>query len=339
MRCSSTRGRRRPPEKGRRVKLLRALVPFALISVLAAGAAAAYPNGAAADTATRTPLWGVTVDRITQLESLTGTLATLPVRPTTRVYFDVREPAAYYAQALGKMQHVSSIMGELLDSSNEKTISIAAFQSRTESYVRALGGQVDIWEIGNEVNGNWTGSYRAVAAKLTAAYDDVVAAGGTTALTLYANNFGPDNCGDGPAELTPLQFSRQYVPSRVAGGLDYVLVSYYPSQCGGREPTSEELAGYLQQLHGVYPNAAMGLGEVGLPRPVSRSSLAKAKQIMKWAYSLQPALPYYVGGYFWWYGAEDALHPGAPLLNALRGGFEEESAALQPTRDPHSPRA
>ncbi|MGA2320519.1 MAG: hypothetical protein ABSG95_07220 [Solirubrobacteraceae bacterium] len=301
---------------------------LALLFTLTMGVAVAQANSASLPAGAGRPLWGVTVDEITRVESVVSALAALPDRPTTRVYFDVREPASYYAQALTQIDRVSAVMGELLDSSDEKAISIAAFQARVESYLRTLGAGVDIWEIGNEVNGNWTGSYRSVSAKLTEAYDDVAAAGGRTALTLYANNFGPDNCGDGPAELTPMQFSRQYVPSRVAEGLNYVFLSYYPTECGGREPSSQELASYLQQLHGLYPNAALGFGEVGLPRPATRSSLTKAEQIMRWAYSLQPDLPYYVGGYFWWYAAEDALHPGALLSDALHEAFEDEAAAL-----------
>ncbi len=299
----------------------------------AAGTAADRSSTAAAATTSDTPLYGVTIDRITHLASILGALAALPERPTTRVYFDVHEPAGYYAHALEQIEGVSTVMGELLDSSDEKAISTAAFQERVESYLHALGPRVGIWEIGNEVNGDWTGSYPVVAAKMTEAYTDVHAAGGTTALTLYANDFGPDNCGDGPAELTPLQFTQQYVPAEVADGLDYVLLSYYPTQCGGREPSSEELVPYLQQLHALYPNAALGFGEVGLPHPASRSSLSKAKQIMIWAYSMQPDLPYYIGGCFWWYGAEDALHPGARLGTALHAAFEDESAALahQPT--------
>jgi hypothetical protein len=219
-------------------------------------------------------------------------------------------------------------MGELLDSSDEKAISVAAFGTRVESYLHALGRQVGIWEIGNEVNGNWTGPYPVVAAKLTAAYDDVVAAGGATALTLYANNFGPDHCGDGPAELTPVQFSRRYVPARAARGLNYVFLSYYPAQCGGREPSPAQLGQALRQLHGIYPAAVLGFGEVGLPSPVTRASLGNARQIMRWAYSLNPRLPYYAGGYFWWYAAEDALRPGALLRTALRAAFRAEAAAL-----------
>jgi len=288
----------------------------------------AHPNAARAHAAAVTPLYGVTIDQISHLARLITALGGLPDRPTTRVYFGVHEPALNYAQALERLDPVTGVMGELLDSSDETAISVAAFQERTESYLRTLGSRVSIWEVGDEVNGNWTGPYVTVAEKLTEAYDDVAAAGGQTALTLFANDFGPDHCGDGEAELTPLQFSQDYVPSRVADGLNYVFLSYYPTECGGIEPTSAELALYLEQLHAVYPNALLGIGEVGLPRRARRSTLAQAEQIMQWAYSLKPGLPYYVGGYFWWYGAEDALKPSAPLRGALQAAFGDESAAL-----------
>ncbi|MGO9322299.1 MAG: hypothetical protein ACLQBY_16070 [Solirubrobacteraceae bacterium] len=306
----------------------RAVLSLALLLALTTGAGPALASTAAVPAAADAPIYGVTIDEITQLESLVSSLAALPFRPTTRVYFNVREPASYYASALTQIDGVSSVMGELLDSSDEKSISTEAFQARVESYLHTLGSEVGIWEVGDEVNGNWTGSYPVVAAKLTEAYEDVARTGAATALTLYANNFGPENCGDGPAELTPLQFAQQYVPSQVADGLDYVFLSYYPTECHQRKPSSEEVASYMQQLHAVFPGAALGFGEVGLPRPVKRSTVKKAERIMKWAYSLKPGLPYYVGGYFWWYGAEDALHAGAPLGGALQEAFEDEFEAL-----------
>jgi hypothetical protein len=299
--------------------LARVLACLALATPLLLGASPA---------SARAPLYGVTLDEVVHLERLLGMLAALPERPTTRVYFDRREPASYYQRALQQIHRVSGVMGELLDSSDEKAVSVNAFQSRTLSYLATLGADVDIWEIGNEVNGNWTGPYETVAAKLTEAYDDVTAAGGVSALTLYANDFGPEHCGDGLSELTPVQFTQQYVPARVAEGLNYVLLSYYPTQCEGREPDSREVAIELERLHALYPKAALGFGEVGLPRPVGRASLATAEQIMQWAYSLAPALPYYVGGYFWWYGAEDVLRPTALLREALPAAFLQEAAAL-----------
>jgi hypothetical protein len=291
-----------------------------------AGAHGSTPAAHASPSPAR--LFGVTVDEIGKLRSITRSLAALPRRATTRVVFDVHQPAQYYVQAVQAIHGVSGVMGELLDSSDEQAISTAELRSRAEAYLSALGGNVDIWEVGNEVNGNWTGNYAVVAEKLTAAFDAVRVAGGRTALTLFANNFGPENCGDGSAELTPTQFSQSYVPTRVAAGLDYVLLSYYPTQCRGREPSAAEVASCLEALHAIYPNAALGFGEVGLPRRVHRSTLAKAEQIMRWAYSLKPGLPYYIGGYFWWYGAEDALRGRALLGGALAAAFEEEHAAL-----------
>jgi hypothetical protein len=257
-----------------------------------------------------------------------SSLAALPEPPTARVYFDVHEPAGYYAAPVAKIAGVAQVMGELLDSSDERGITPAEMRARTEAYVQALGGDVAIWEVGNEVNGNWTGSPAEVAEKLDAAYEVVTAAGGRTALTLYENDFGPEHCGDGEAEPTPLQFARRYVPATVAEGLDYVLLSYYPTQCGDVEPSAVTLAAELQELHAVFPNAQLGFGEVGLPRPANKRTLTQARQIMQWAYSLNPQLPYYAGGYFWWYGAQDALRKRAPLGQALAVAFEEEASAL-----------
>ena len=41
-----------------------------------------------------------------------------------------------------------------------------------------------------------------------------------------------------------------------------------------------------------------------------------------------PRLSYYIGGYFWWYAAEDALHPGALLRTALQAAFRSEAGTL-----------
>lgn len=273
-------------------------------------------------------VFGVTADDVSDPSALAAELAALPFRPTVRVYFDVHQPASAYLAALQAIHPVANVMGELLDSSDEESISVSAFGARAASYVSALGQWVDVWEIGNEVNGNWTGPPDQVEAKLTEAYDAVAAAGGRSALTLYENDFGPDHCGDGPGELTPAQFSETYVPPSVRAGIDMVLLSYYPTQCGGAEPTSAVVAAAFARLHPLYPHAVAGFGEVGLPQPATAATAAQAEQIMSWAYSLDPGLDYYIGGYFWWYGAEDSLPPGAPLAGALRAAFLDEHQAL-----------
>ena len=282
----------------------------------------------ASATASAAPLYGVTIDRTGHLKNTLAALSALPEHPTARVYFDVHEPASYYTGPVTALDGPSTVMGELLDSSDEKSISVAGFQERVESYLTTLGSKVGIWEIGNEVNGNWTGPYTEVAAKLTEAYEDVAATGAPTALTLFENDFGPQHCGDGESELTPMQFSDQYVPQQVARGLTYVLLSYYPTECGDRMPSSEEVAEEMRRLHSVYPGALLGFGEVGLPRHAGHATIAVAREVMRWAYSLSPDLPYYVGGYFWWYASQDALGPKAPLRSTLSAAFEAEYAAL-----------
>jgi hypothetical protein len=296
----------------------------AVLAVLLMAAVAA----SGAQRAAATPVYGVTIDRTAKLPQILDALRALPRRPTVRVYLEPRRKAAEYATALSQLHSVSSVMAELLDSSDEKSLSTEAFQAHVQEYLAALSGSVDIWEVGNEVNGNWTGPYETVAAKLTEAYRDVASAGGTTALTLYENSFGPEHCGDGQAEPTPVQFTERWVSPEVADGLDYVLLSYYPTQCGGEMPGDREVAGELERLHALYPNAMLGFGEVGLPHPASKRTLAQAAAIMQWAYSLDPGLPYYVGGYFWWYGWQDSLKPKARLGGALGEAFEAESAAL-----------
>ncbi len=274
------------------------------------------------------PLYGITLDRVTKPARLAAALGALPERPTTRVYFDTREHAAFYQPALEQIHPVSDVMGELLDSSDEKAISTEALAAHVHEYVTALGGLVDIWEVGNEVNGNWTGPYETVAAKLSESYEIVRGAGGRTALTLYANAFGPEHCGDGNAELTPVEFSERWVSRPVAEGLDYVLLSYYPTECGGRLPGSAEVAAQLEALHALYPNATLGFGEVGLPHPASAGKQAEAAAIMRWAYSLSPGLPYYAGGYFWWYGYQDVLKKKARLSTVFQESLKEESKAI-----------
>ena len=286
------------------------------------------PIGASAQTSAE-PLYGITIDNIGQINTTVSAESKLPNRPTTRVYFNVSEPASYYRAAVSKVHSVSNVMGELLDSSDATHITTSSFQTRVESYLSTLGVSVTIWEVGNEVNGNWTGPYSDGSAKLTEAYADVAAQGAVAALTLYANEFAADSCGDGVSELTPVQYSEQYVPASVRDGLAYVFESYYPTQCQNTYPTNALVATEMEQLHALYPNALLGFGETGLPRPATYRKLATAERVMSWAYGLNPGLPYYVGGYFWWYARQDAFTHKKLLMSHLAAAFRSESTALQ----------
>jgi hypothetical protein len=271
-------------------------------------------------------LYGVTADGVGRLRELVASARHLPEMPTTRIYFRVSEPPRYYATAVRRLRPVSYLMGELLDSSDERHISVAAYRHRVKSYLAAFRNEIDLWEIGNEVNGNWTGHYRTVEKKLTAAYREVIGVKRRAALTLYYNA----GCGDGAAELSPLAFSRRYVPRAVRNGLTHVFLSYYEESCHGIRPSARAWRNYFRKLHTLYPHALLGFGEIGLSRPVRRHAIAAARSLIRYYYGLRIRLPYYAGGYFWWYYAEDCLpYSSKPLWPALRAGFQAEAASLR----------
>ena len=300
--------------------LIGALLSLLCLACPAAGAMRTAPPGRV--------LYGATTDRITHLAQILRAIAALPARPTLRVVYDRSEPARYYAAATRRLAGFAWVMGELLDSSAERSITESQLRTRAHTYMRTLGRSVTIWEVGNELNGNWTGPYRQVAAKTRAAFSVVHDSGGRTAITLYANDFGPHHCGDGPGELTPEQFAQRYLPRSLREHLDYLLLSYYPTECRGLEPSATAVAAHLKRLHQLFPQARLGFGEMGLPHPATPATLDGARQIMRWAYALDPHLPYYVGGYFWWYAAEDALGPSGPLRKDLAQAFIAERARL-----------
>lgn len=275
-----------------------------------------------------TPLYGITIDDCSNLSKIVAALKELPFRPTARVVFDWNkskpEPASSYLKALEAIHPVANVMGELLDSSYEKPVTTAEFSAMVESYLATVGNYVDIWEIGNECNGNWTGPYATVAANIEAAFQLCHGAGKKTAITLY---FNPNNV-DGSKELTPVTFTEQYVSADVRAGVDYVFLSWYPTQFKNYQPTNAILTALFQQLVSLYPNAQVGFGELGTPDKVSAKTLAAAEQIMAHYYALPALVPQYCGGYFWWNWVEDCLGAKALLANQIEAAFNAEAAAL-----------
>ena len=285
-------------------------------------------------TTSTSPMFGVTIDGVSGMSTVMSAEAAMPYKATTRVVLD-NAAASQFTSAISQLHGHSPVMAEILDSATMAGVSNTQVDSATKSYTSAFGSNVDIWEVGNELNGNWTGSYSTVGQKMQTMYNDVKAVNpnATTALTLYYNNpsGGPaSNCGDGTSELTPEQYTQQYVPPAIANGLDYVLLSYYPTQCGNYEPTSAQVAKDVEALHALYPNAKIGFGELGTPNAATSSSATQANQIMQWGYSLNPGESYYIGGYFWWYGAQDVFgQSGCGCMTSdLNTAFNAEHAAI-----------
>ncbi len=83
---------------------------------------AAQTVAAVALTLVPSPLYGVTIDDISELPALIDSLQRLPRKPTTRIVFDETVGPAYYRKAAIAMSQASHLMGEILDSAYVRRI-------------------------------------------------------------------------------------------------------------------------------------------------------------------------------------------------------------------------
>jgi hypothetical protein len=208
-----------------------------------------------------------------------------------------------------EISKVSYVMGEILDSFYVKQYSVDGYNTRVNQYLNALSDVVDIWEIGNEINGEWLGTNADVVAKMTNAYDIVQSRNKATALTLYYNQ----DCWSRPANEM-FRWTQTNVPERMKQGLTYVWVSYYEEDCNNLKPNWQEV---FDRLHVMFPNSKIGFGEVGTSRK------AKKEAYLTRYYTMKVTTPNYVGGHFWWYGRQDFVPMTKPLWTTLNDILKE----------------
>jgi hypothetical protein len=66
--------------------------------------------------------------------------------------------------------------------------------------------------------------------------------------------------------------------------------------------------------------------------PATRKTRPAAESLIRHYYSLRIRLPYYIGGYFWWYYHEDCLPcTTRALWPVLSTGFKHEAVAIGTT--------
>jgi hypothetical protein len=243
------------------------------------------------------------VDDVDGIADVVDALGSLSRKPTARIVFDEGVQPAYYVDPAAQIHGVSSVMGEILDSEYVATVDLAGYEQRTSDYLATLGDDVDLWEVGNEVNGEWLGDTPDVVAKMSAAYGLVKAAGKRAALTLYYN----PECWD-LADHEMFVWAEANVPAEMKNGLDVVLVSYYEEGCNGYQP---DWPAVFAELAPMFPSSELGIGECG-----ASDAAAKAALVDHY-YRLSVVEPRFVGGYFWWWFREDMVPKSLPLWSVL----------------------
>lgn len=169
-----------------------------------------------------TKIFGITIaDPWTTIPQLKDALSSHCIKPTARIVFDEWMEAKEYTCVVNEIATASFIMGELLDSYYIPDYSVKQYTDRTKEYLDEFENIVDIWEIGNEINGDWLGNTHEVVQKLEGAYTLVAARGKKTALTLYYNK----SCFYNKPEYEMFTWANNNISEELRLGLDYVLVS------------------------------------------------------------------------------------------------------------------
>jgi hypothetical protein len=296
------------------------------------------------------PIYGVTIenaeDHFDRRQNDLVKALQLSQKPTVRLIFNgwsLEDELPTYKNIAQTIRPQSYIMGEILDSSAVKLFSVNCYKYRTAKYVDAIT-DIDIWEIGNEVNGGWLRRNEdvwsdteaaEVQEKIVGAYQVVKDAGGKTALTLYYNDDHHGNhCWQFKQEEM-FAWTRRYIPETMRNGLDYVLISFYEDDPGKdcrnqqsqdgedrqfdkkrlkgwqKKPLNPDWLTVFQDLATIFPNAKLGFGECGTkPESKKRVQLTKYYKVING--QLREGLPpdlqsRYVGGYFWWYFKQDMV--------------------------------
>lgn len=188
----------------------------------------------------------------------------------------------------------------------------AQYRSRATNFVTAFQNNIDIYEIGNELNGEWVGAGPAeINAKVQAAYDvvkkDFASLNLRAAVTL---NYWPNHDYYNFGWEDTLTYAQQ-MPQEIREDIDYLFLSFY-EQAGSppAQPTNQDFLAIFGSLMPLFPNAKVGMGEIGTLN--GNETVAEKTYTANRYYGMHSAIrtglgPRYVGGYFWWYYYQDCV--------------------------------
>ena len=268
---------------------------------------------------TRPPWLGVTLDTIDGTPgTLTQARAITEPWGWVRLVFDRGVPPAAYAPAVTAAKARGlRILGQPIDSSAAKRYTPAGYLARIQEYVTAFP-EIDAWEVGNEVNGRWTG--RDIAAKVAEAAAWVQAHSSALVVCTLYWQLGTDL----PRAAT-FNWLRDNLPPPVRADLDVVLLSTWVEDAPlgplGFDPVMRALADEL-------PGLRIGLGELGYWNDdTSRVWWAfdrtdpygtARRAVSSWYLAASLGYPSSVGGGFWWYFVQEMQPPaGEPLARTV----------------------
>ncbi len=253
-------------------------------------------------------IYGITIDDANEAGAIKPSIEKISESTkriiTTRIVIDPEQKLDEdYVESVRQLSEVGYVMALVADSHDmHKFNKEGKYAKRIRDCISKLGGLVDIWEIGNEVNGEWAGwrvkddehatqewekadeTERAerrqlVFNRVREAYDTLKPTGKPMAVTFYYNDDRrghhcwpkPEDLRDG-AKYEMLTWIREHFTDQyrtMRDDLKYVFISFYEdTECrnlltGNNEEDSKAFADVLNTLAGTFRNASVGFGEFG----------------------------------------------------------------------------
>ena len=238
-------------------------------------------------------------------------------RPTIRIVFNLElNPQTEYLGALRRLHGTSDetriayVVGEIADSfflwrfndQHKGDPSHLDLMSRLDLYLETLGDFVDVWEIGNEVNGEWSGwkeiddcdgktthdwtadgmgKMRATVARQTYEIFQRVKSHpktklSDTLLTLYFYTSKNKDCWPDTLKAPDcssfdvngedyemLKWLNDHDLKPPRFAPEYVLLSVYEDDCNNIVPSIKDWLDIFRQVQGAFRHAKIGFGETG----------------------------------------------------------------------------
>lgn len=248
---------------------------------------------------------GVTIDRPDVDPALWPTVVAMAGdrEPWARLVFDLEQPPESYRAAVDAAHAAGvRVLGQFLDSSDMAAVTPAEYEARVRAYLAALP-DLDMWEVGNEINGNWLGP--DAGAKAAAAARLVKATTGTrTMLTLYWQ------LGEDTAEASMFTWLDAELSPEFLADLDEVSVSIWVEE----HPMGAAFDRVFATLAARLPGVRLLVGELGYGNddlelrwwwgdpddPTGAARAAVAADLFGAALDR----PWLAGGYWWYYEAD-----------------------------------
>lgn len=236
-----------------------------------------------------------------------------------RFVFEPSKPHQAYQKVIRYAKSKGlKLLGEPVDSEDDKTLTTEQCVARFKAYIDGLP-EVDVWEVGNEVNGGWTSADMAQRVHLAAAY--AKSKGKETLLNFFwqigtatAEPNSKDNTQDCSTDM--FTWIKVKLPKSTRDLIDYATVSIYMEQA----PLGLAFDRVMKRLGEEFPKAKIGIGELDYwcQEPAADNlwwyadpkDIRKARaEVCRQYYNAALAFPQSMGGGFWWYFASTSTQP------------------------------